>query len=129
MAQPPSYEASQNPGYQPVYNQGGAYPPPTAGGAYPPPPAGGAYPPPPQGGAYPPPQQPVQQPYVYPGKQEPGADVEYQGHTDDGDKGMMGIISFDERSVRLSKFMNFKNGLFSIKFDYKIISKGDIQSN
>jgi len=115
MAQPPSYEASQNPGYQaPVYPpQDGAYPP--QNGAYPP--QNGAYPPPNTGMAYPPPTQgyqPVpadqQQPYVYPGKQEPGVDVEYQGHSDDTDKQTMGIISFDDKSIRLS----FIRKVFSI---------------
>lgn len=109
MAQPPSYEASNNSGYQ-----AGAYPPPPQGGAYPPPPQGGAYPPP-QGGAYPPPQQgaypPPQQgsyaalppePYHYPNKQADQHSVEYQGGVKD-DNGTMGIINFDDKSIRLSK--------------------------
>lgn len=118
MAQPPSYDASNNPSYQgapPAYPppQDGAYPPPVAypppqqGGAYPPPVQGGAYPPP-QGGAYPPPQQggyaapPPSEPYHYPNKQGADADVEYQGAGNND--GTMGIINFDNKSIRLSEY-------------------------
>lgn len=126
MAQPPSYEASQNPGYQaPLYQPpDGAYPP--QNGAYPP--QNGAYPPPNTGMAYPPPTQgyqPVpadqQQPYVYPGKQEPGVDVEYQGHSDDSDKQTMGIISFDDKSIRLSKSCSVFVPLQLIAYDLLLL--------
>ena len=119
MAQPPPYDASNNPGYQPpppVYPpqggayhppQGGAYPPPQAG-AYPPPQAG-AYPPS-QGGAYPPTQQsyaaPPPEPYQYPNKKvDDQHQVEYQGAGDDN--GTMGIVNFDNKSIRLSKLICF----------------------
>ena len=121
MAQPPSYDASiNNPGYHTSPPQQGAYPPPQDGaypppqqGAYPPqqvcaypPPQQGAYPPPPQGAAYPPPQQgnyaqqSPSEPYSYPGKQEEEAGF----NVENGDKEMMGIINFDNKSIRLSKF-------------------------
>lgn len=85
---------------QPSYPPPGAYPPPQQG-AYPPPqqayPPQGAYPP--QQASYPPPQQAAYPPPTQdcPQKSLVDSDVEYQGSNP-----TYGIVSFDEKSIRLA---------------------------